>query len=175
MLAVLFAVLALQQAAGSIAWETPTAPSDPAEEAAAPMAAERAPAAPALPAWALADPFAWERAQCSPMIRKDASLESCQVRVRSDLAAALGDQLPDRLSPDKIEGCRQVSNGAGGYVVTCAPVERTLNAGPAAPAAEVCEERPVRNANGAVTFNRECRPATGQTGKDGLSFRLGRD
>jgi hypothetical protein len=109
------------------------------------------------------------------MIRKDASLEACQMRVRSDLAAALGDRLPERLSPDKIEGCRQVANRAGRYVLTCAPVERTMNGGPAAPAAEACDDRPVRNANGAVTFNRECRPANGAPGAGGLKLQLNRD
>lgn len=168
MLVTVFAALMLQQAAGTIVWDTPAAPPPAVTEAATPPVST-------LPDWARADPYAWERAQCSPMIRKDASMEACQVRVRTELASALGDQLPARLSPDRIEGCRQVSNGAGGYVLTCAPVERTLNAGPAAPAAEICDERPVRNANGAVTFNRECRPATGAPADRGLKLRLSGD
>ncbi|MES2835498.1 MAG: hypothetical protein V4707_12410 [Pseudomonadota bacterium] len=68
-------------AAGTIAW------SEPAPVVEAPAVAPPPP----LPAWALADPFGWERAQCSPMIRKDATLEACQARVRTDLAANLGD------------------------------------------------------------------------------------
>lgn len=168
MLTALLSALVLQQAAGTIAW-------DPrAVEAAAEAPAPLAPAVSTLPDWARADPYAWERSQCSPMIRKDASMELCQVRVRTELAAALGERLPARLSPDGIEGCRQVSNGSGGYQLTCAPVERTLNSTPA-PVAEVCEERPIRNANGAVTFGRECKPATGASSKQGLTFRLNGD
>ena len=168
MLVALLSILMLQQSAGTIAWDSPPPPREAVTEAPA------APAASTLPDWARADPYAWERSQCSPMIRKDASMEVCQVRVRTELAAALGDRLPARLSPDGIEGCRQVSNGAGGYELTCAPVERTLNSAPA-PAAEVCEERPIRNANGAVTFGRECKPATGAPAQKGLTFRLNGD
>jgi hypothetical protein len=168
MLTAALAALLIQQAAGAIAWETPSSPS--VSEG---PAATAGPASP-LPDWARADPYAWERSQCSPMIRKDASLELCQVRVRSELAAALGDRLPAGLSPEAIEGCRQVSNGVGGYQTTCAPVERTLNVTPA-PVAEVCEERPTRNANGAVTFERQCQPASGAASRDGLVLRLNRD
>lgn len=168
MLIAALAALVLQQAAGAIAWDTPTSPS--ASEARASAASPTS----TLPDWARADPYAWERSQCSPMIRKEASLELCQVRVRSELAAAMGDRLPAGLSPEAIAGCRQVSNGAGGYQTTCAPVERTLNATPA-PVAEVCDERPVRNANGAVTFERQCQPASGAASKDGLVLRLNRD
>lgn len=164
MLIAVFAALALQQSAGTIAWETPAPAAEPVVESAAPASD--------LPDWARADPFAWERSQCSPLIRKEASMELCQVRVRAELAAALGDKLPSGLSPDGIAGCRQVSNGAGGYALTCAPVERTMSAAPT-PVAEVCEERPTRSANGAVSFERQCRPATGTTAKDGVGFRLG--
>ena len=168
MLTALLSALVLQQPAGTIAWDPRAV--EAATEAPAPVT----PAASTLPDWARADPYAWERSQCSPMIRKDASMEVCQVRVRTELAAALGERLPARLSPDGIEGCRQVSNGSGGYQLTCAPVERTLNSTPA-PVAEVCEERPIRNANGAVTFGRECKPATGASSKQGLTFRLNGD
>ena len=171
MLIAALAALTLQQAAGNIVWDTPSS---------APVASEApvisaSPASP-LPDWARADPYPWERAQCSPIIRKDASLELCQVRVRTELAAAIGDRLPAGLSPNAIEGCRQVSNGVGGYQTTCAPVERTMNS-PSAPmpAAEICEDRPVRNSNGAVTFGRECRPASAVPKQDGLVFSLNRD
>lgn len=164
LVAVLLAVM-LQHSAGTIAWETPST---------APEAVVEPPAISTLPDWARADPFAWERSQCSPMIRKDASMEICQVRVRTELATALGDQLPKGLSPTGIEGCRQVSNGAGGYETTCAPVPRTMTGAPT-PSTEVCEERPTRTANGGVTFGRECRPATGAPANDGLKLRLGGD
>lgn len=174
MLIAALAILVLQQSAGSIAWETPVA-ADPVAsagvDAALPTAALPAPV---LPDWAKADPFAWERSQCSPMIRKEASMEVCQVRVRIELAAALGSRLPSGLSPEGIQGCRQVSNGSGGYDLTCAPVQRTLASAPA-PVAEVCEERPTATARGAVSFQRECHPATGTASKDGLKFRLGGD
>ena len=167
MLIAALAALLLQQSAGTIAWDTPVAadPEAPAQ-AAQPVST--------LPDWARADPYGWERSQCSPMIRKDASIEACQVRVRTDLAAALGDRLPGGLAPDGIEGCRQLSDGKGGYETTCAPVQRTL-ATTAAPVAEICEERPTRTASGVVAFGRECRPATGATTTEGLSFRLGGD
>jgi hypothetical protein len=169
MLIAVFAALTLQQAAGTIAWETPSAAPEP-------EATEAATASlPALPDWAVADPYAWERSQCSPMIRKDSSMEACQVRVRTDLAAVLGDRLPAGLAPTGVEGCRQVSNGTGGYSLSCAPTQRTLTGQTRPPAAEVCEERPTRSANGVVSFGRECRPATGASDEDGLTLRLGDD
>ncbi len=168
----LVAALTLQQAAGMISWNPPPPP-DPDAPAAAEAPAPSV-AAPNLPDWALADPFAWERSQCSPMIRKDASMELCQARVRTDLAAALGDKLPAGLQPSGVEGCRQVSNGAGGYELTCAPVRREMTAS-AAPVAEVCEERPSATSGGGVSFERRCAPAAGPAAKDGLTFRVGGD
>lgn len=168
MLTALIAALTLQQAAGMISWNPPIEP-----DVNAPVVAPAAPAA-VLPDWALADPFAWERSQCSSMIRKDEGLEMCQARVRTDLAAALGDRLPAALAPSGIEGCRQVTNPAGGYVLTCAPVRREMSAG-VAPVAEVCEERPTATGNGAVSFERRCTPATGTATRDGLTFKLGGD
>jgi hypothetical protein len=170
-LASLVAALTLQQAAGMISWNPPPAPDPDASAEAA------APAVPAttIPDWGLADPFSWERSQCSPMIRKDASMELCQARVRTDLAAALGDKLPAALQPSGVEGCRQVSNGAGGYELTCAPVRREMSSN-AAPVAEVCEERPSATGGGGVNFERRCTPATGPApGRDGLTFKLGGD
>jgi hypothetical protein len=120
----LVAALMLQQAAGMISWNPPPAP-DPNAPVEAAVSAPAVPAA-TIPEWGLADPFAWERSQCSPIIRKDSSMELCQARVRTDLAAALGDKLPAGLQPSGVEGCRQVSNGAGGYELTCAPVRREL-------------------------------------------------
>ncbi|CAN5390124.1 hypothetical protein BH10PSE1_BH10PSE1_15640 [soil metagenome] len=171
MLIATLAALVIQQSAGTIAWETPPIEPEAATETSASITATPVST---LPDWAKADPFAWERSQCSPVIRKDASMEACQVRVRTELAAELGDRLPAGLAPDGIEGCRQVSNGAGGYELTCAPVQRSLSS-PPTPVAEVCEERPTRTADGGVSFERECRPATGPQAKDGVSFRLGGD
>jgi hypothetical protein len=158
-----------QQAAGTIVWETPSAAAPAAEAEETPP-----PATSSLPDWALADPFAWERSQCSPMIRKDASMADCQVRVRSELAAALGDSLPTGLAPDGIEDCRQVSDGVGGYALTCAPAQRTSTSA-AAPVAEVCEERPTRVPGGGVSFERQCRPATAPQTRNGVTFKLGGD
>lgn len=169
MLVAVIAAIALQQAAGSIAWDSPVLPAETAPEAPA-----ASPPAAALPDWARADPFAWERAQCSPMVRKEDTMEACQVRVRSELALALGDRLPPALAPSGVEACRQVANEAGGFELTCAPVQRSLNATPA-PVAEICEDRPVRNANGAVTFGRECRPASGPADRSGVGFTIKRD
>jgi hypothetical protein len=167
----LVAALMLQQAAGMISWNPPPAP-DPNAPVEAAVSAPAVPAA-TIPEWGLADPFAWERSQCSPIIRKDSSMELCQARVRTDLAAALGDKLPAGLQPSGVEGCRQVSNGAGGYELTCAPVRRELTSS-AAPAAEVCEERPSATGSGGVNFERRCAPATGPApAKDGLTFKLG--
>jgi hypothetical protein len=174
MLTAVFAALMLQQAAGMISWNPPPAPDPEAPvEAAAPLPAP-AVAVGAIPEWGLADPFGWERSQCSPMIRKDASMELCQARVRTDLAAALGDKLPAALQPSGVEGCRQVSNGAGGYELTCAPPRREMAAS-TAPVAEVCEERPRATGGGGVNFERRCAPATGSTTRDGLTFKLGGD
>lgn len=168
MLTAVVAALMLQQAAGMISWGPPIEP-DPN----APVAAPAAPAV-VLPDWALADPFAWERSQCSPIIRKDVSMEMCQARVRTDLAATLGDRLPAALAPSGIEGCRQVTNPAGGYVLTCAPVRREMSAS-TAPVAEICEQRPTATGGGGVSFERRCTPATGPVAKDGLTFRRGGD
>ena len=166
MLTAVVAAIMLQQAAGMISWNPPIEP-----DANTPVAAPAASAV-VLPDWALADPFAWERSQCSPIIRKDASMEMCQARVRTDLAAALGDKLPPALAPSGIEGCRQVTNPAGGYVLTCAPVQREMS-GSTAPVAEVCEERPTATAGGAVSFERRCTSSARPAAQDGLSFRLG--
>jgi hypothetical protein len=176
MLTAVVAALMLQQAAGMISWNPPPAADAemPAEGPPPAEAPPAAPAAPEIPGWALADPYAWERSQCSPMIRKEASMELCQARVRTQLAAVLGDRLPPGLQPSGVEGCRQVSNGAGGYELTCAPPQRQMASSAGAPAAEVCEERPTATGSGGVNFERRCTPATGPApAKDGLTFKLG--
>lgn len=171
MLTAVLAALLLQQATPvrPIVWETPVAP-EPAVEAEAPTALS---AAPTLPAWALADPFAWERSQCSPLIRREPTMEICQARVRADLAASLGADLPPGLAPSALpEACVPVETGSGAYAVTCKPPERA-GAAPPAPREQVCESRPQRLPNGGMSFASNCRPASGESSKDGLSFRLG--
>lgn len=164
MTAALFIALMLQQAApAGVVWSD--APPPPTK-----MQAEVA--APALPDWALADPYAWERAQCSPLVRKDASMEACQTRVRADLAANLGDQLPAELRPSAaLENCAPGA-AADAYAVQCAP--RPITGGAPPPMREqVCDPRPQRQPGGGLAFNSECRPAAGDRREpDGLRIRL---
>ena len=88
MFVALAAAVLLQQAApGQVVWQTPV----PAE----PAAAEAPAAIPTIPDWARADPYGYERSECSPLVRKaEESMEACQARVRTALAANLGDDLP---------------------------------------------------------------------------------
>lgn len=146
-------------AAGSIAW------SEPAPAVEAPVAA----AAPPLPAWALADPFAWERAQCSPMIRKDTTLEACQARVRTDLAANLGDALPAALRPPAVQECRRTEDG---YAVNCGAPARPGRSEPVLREQD-CSTRMVRQREGGAAFTSDCRPVAGEERQDGLRIRLG--
>lgn len=164
-----FLFLSGQAAAGTIVWQPPAEPS-PAIEAEAPPEPATAEPVPALPAYAVEDPFAYERAQCHPAIRGAEPMDQCQMRVRLQLKAALGDRLPTALRPEAISSCRQVSNGAGGYELTCSPEERAMAARDA-PAPEVCEERPRAVPGGGVTFERTCRPANAPASQ-GLSFKL---
>lgn len=167
-----FLFLSGQAAAGTIVWQPPAepVPADAAVEAAA-GATPPAPApAPALPDWAMNDPYAWERSQCHPVLRGREAMDQCQMRVRLQLKAALGERLPSGLRPEGVSSCRQVSNGSGGYDLTCAPEQRTV-ASREAPAPEVCEERPRAVPGGGVTFERTCRPANAPA-QDGLSFKL---
>lgn len=147
-------------AAGTIAWSEP-----------APVVAEApaAPAPPTLPAWALADPFAWERAQCSPLIRKDATLEACQARVRTDLAANLGDALPAALRPAAVQECRRTEDG---YAVDCGAPERPGRSEPVLREQD-CGTRMVRQREGGAAFTSDCRPVAGEERDEGLRIRLG--
>lgn len=147
-------------AAGTITWNQP-----------APVVAAAPPATPppTLPAWALADPFGWERAQCSPMIRKDATLEACQARVRTDLAANLGDALPAALRPAAVQECRRTEDG---YAVDCGAPERPGQSAPVLREQD-CGTRMVRQREGGAAFTSDCRPVGGQQGRDGLRIRLG--
>lgn len=166
----LAALLALSQVAAgnSIVWQAPLEPQAAAQ--ATPGTAALAPGTAALPAWAVEDPYAWERSQCHPVMRGAEAMDHCQVRVRSQLKAALGGRLPGGLQPEAISTCRQASDGAGGYRLTCTPEQRTITLR-SAPAPEICEERPRALPGGGVTFERICRPDNAP-GRDGLSVPL---
>ncbi|CAL1692546.1 hypothetical protein MMB232_02720 [Brevundimonas subvibrioides] len=160
MLTALMMATMLQQAAP--VWDTPRAEPAAVAEMAAPP--------PDLPAWALADPFGWERSQCSPLLRKDASMEACQARVRRDLSAALGDRLPAGLQPPgEPVPCLATPDDTGAYPVQCGlPERRTAQA--VTPRIAECRSRPTRQ-GGSVAFVTECEPEAGET--RGLTFRLG--
>lgn len=167
MFSAVFAALILQQAppAGAVVWEEPGAPE------VAVIATEPA-QTPQLPEWALADPFAWERSQCSPLVRRDATLQACQTRVRSDLAANLGDALPPALKPVPLAGGCSPTSGDTGYAVECGPRQRPDR--PVATSSErICETRPQRQGSGAVAWTEVCRPASGQEPEEeGLRIKL---
>ena len=159
MLTVLMMATLLQQAMP--AWETPNAEPAGVAPTAAPIAD--------LPDWALADPFAWERSQCSPLLRKDASLEICQARVRGELSAALGDRLPAGLMPPgEPVPCLVTPDDTGAYPVQCGLPERRT-AQTVTPRIAACRSRPTRQ-GGSVAFVTECEQETAETA--GLTFRL---
>jgi len=156
------ALALMQQAAPAVVWDQP-APT--AETASAPLP----PTTASLPDWALADPYAYERAHCSPMVRGAAPLETCQAEARAQLAAALGDDLPDALKPvGAPDDCRMAREAGGGsaYAQQCGPQQRSGSA-LTQPAEQDCRPRPARGGG----FTSECRPASGQEG-EGLKLRL---
>ncbi|MBB5746622.1 hypothetical protein GGR13_002226 [Brevundimonas variabilis] len=117
MLVVALVAFVLQQTSGGVVWDPQP---DLRPDAEPPRAA-----APTLPDWAIADPFAWERSQCSSLVRGAVSLGACQARVRTELAANLGDALPPALKPTGLEGeCLPTDNAATGFAVSCAPQRR---------------------------------------------------
>lgn len=143
-----------------IAWDAPA-------PAAAEVAAPR-PEGASVPQWALTDPFGYERARCNPMVRGDTPLDVCQSQVRSALAAALGDDLPDALRPRGMAGdCQMVEAVAGGsdYALQCGDRSRNAVAS-TAPQEMDCRPRPERGG-----FTSECRPANSLESK-GLKLRL---
>ena len=170
MIAVVFAII-LQQAApnasapGQVQWTTPIAP--PVQAPAAPR--------PALPEAARADPYGYERAECSPYVRPSSeTLEACQFRIRSALAADLGAGLPDGLKPaaDR-EQCRPDPQ-TGGFALNCNSA-RSVPAGPDLTERR-CETRPTRLPQGGVAYTENCtstRP--GEEESQGLRIRLGGD
>lgn len=167
MIAAAFATLFLmQQPASTIVWETP-AP-EPAADAPAPTPQHN------VPDWGVADPFGYERARCNPVIRGDKPLDVCQAEVRSQLALALGDKLPDSLRPvGMTDSCQMRRNEADGssYAVLCATPSRPA-AISSVPQETDCRSRPDRNGGG---FTSECRPLNAPEDK-GATLRLwGRD
>lgn len=167
MFVALAAAVLLQQAApGQVVWQTPV----PAE----PAAAEAPAAIPTIPDWARADPYGYERSECSPLVRKaEESMEACQARVRTALAANLGDDLPVGLSRiNAAERCRQEAAGDR-YALQCGTPGRS---GPATSrlVEQTCETRPRAQPQGGVTWTEECRPADGSApAEEGLRLRLG--
>lgn len=171
MIAVVFAIL-LQQAApnasapGQVQWTTPIAP--PVQAPAAPR--------PVLPEGARTDPYGYERAECSPYLRAASeTLEACQFRIRTELAAGLGQALPDGLKPSaEPERCLPDPQ-TGGFALNC-NAGRTVPAGPQLNDRR-CETRPTASAQGGVIYTETCtsgRP--GEPERDsGLRFRLGGD
>ena len=161
MLMALIAALFLQQA---VVWETPAPPPEPPSPAVATID---------LPDWAVRDPFAWERAQCSPLVMKDASVEACQRRVRTDLQLALGNDLPAGLVPPAEPApCTPRAAAGGGYAVQCGAPERQVAARTATPQEEICETRPTRQGGG-VAFTQQCGPSNARDERGGLTFHLG--
>ncbi len=157
--AILAAWLMAQSAPGAVVWETQPAP-------VVSVAPDRA--APDLPDWARADPFAWERSQCSPLIRGAEPMDTCQSRVRNDLYAALGDDLPAGLRPStELTDCSPQPDG--NYAMVCNAPRREPVIRPAPE--QDCRTRPQRQGQG-VAWTQDCRPLS-QSDSDGLKFRLG--
>lgn len=66
----------------------------------APVVAVQEPGVQDLPDWARLNPYGYERLQCSPLARPEGErLQTCQNRIRQQLAEALGDALPAGLIP----------------------------------------------------------------------------
>jgi hypothetical protein len=153
------ALLLVPQAAPAVVWET------------SPPAVAEAPALSVthtVPAWGLADPFGYERARCSPQLRGERSLEVCQAEVRSQLALALGPDLPDALRPAGMAGDCQMTQAAergSPYGLQCGPQSRAPTDAPL-PKEVDCRPRPVEGG-----FSSECRPV-GATDDKGLKLRL---
>ncbi|HYD27970.1 hypothetical protein [Brevundimonas sp.] len=168
MLAVIAAVALQQAASGQVVWQTPTPPE--------PAVAEIPAFVPPIPEWARTDPYGYERSECSPLVRAASeTLEGCQARVRSALAANLGAALPAGLAPaSAADNCRQEAAGDR-YALQCGAPSRSGAAG-ARLVERTCETRPRVQPEGGVVWTEECRPADGsKPPEEGLTFRLGGD
>lgn len=151
MLTALLVAFALQQSPGSISWQVDTPPM-PSQEMVSTAGGPR------LPAWALADPFAWERSQCSALLRGEVSLDACQIRIRSDLRAALGADLPVALSPRSL---RPTLSSPRNDRPLPEPVER------------VCQTRTSQLIGGKMVYSDDCTVPSALNGV-GTAYRLSR-
>lgn len=166
MLAVVFAVLLQQATPGQVVWTTPITP--PAEARAVPPTT--------LPEAARADPYGYERAECSPYARASSeTLEACQFRIRTALAAGLGDAMPTGLRSAADSARCRPEPGADGFAMDCGNT-RTVPTGPQLTDRQ-CETRPRALPQGGVAYTETC--ASGRPGEqerdDGLKIRLGDD
>lgn len=130
-----------------------------------------------LPQWAKDDPYAWERARCHPQVRGDTPLETCQLSVRRQLAAELGDSLPAALRPtSELENCARAQADAG-YAVQCDQPREVR--GPSTPQLADrgrCETRPRARPDGGVVWEEVCEQSGGRDNDSGLRVNLsGRD
>lgn len=158
--AALFLLLTMQQPAPTVVWEAP------APEAETPAAS--APVQHSVPDWGVADPFGYERARCSPLVRGEKTVETCQAEVRTQLALALGDRLPDGLRPAGMaDDCEmaQAQSGGSAYVLQCGARSRPATAS-SLPQEMECRSRPEGGG-----FTSECRPVNAPASK-GLSLKL---
>lgn len=128
---------------------------------------------PALPQWARDDPFAWERARCHPQIRGNTPLESCQFRVRQQLALELGDQLPEALRPtSELQACAYAQAEAG-FAVQCDQPREVR--GPSTPQLREqarCSSRPRARPDGGVIWEEVCDPSSTRDEDNGLRINL---
>lgn len=164
--AAIAAVILQRAAAGQVVWQAPAPPE--------PVAVETPAAVPTIPDWARTDPYGYERSECSPLLRKaEESMEACQARVRTALAANLGDAMPVGLAPaNAADQCRQEAAGDR-YALQCGAPGRS---GPATSrlVERTCETRPRAQEQGGVVWTEECRPADGsEPAEEGLKIRLG--
>jgi len=112
---------------------------------------------PALPQWARDDPFAWERARCHPQIRGDTPLGSCQFRVRQQLVAELGENLPEALRPTTaLEACARAQADAGFAVQCDQPREMRGPSTPQLREPARCSTRPRARPDGGVVWEEVC-------------------
>ena len=158
--ALIAGLLMFQTAPGAVVWETPAQSAPAADAVTAPL--------PDLPDWARSDPFAWERAQCSPLVRGDEAMGACQARVRADLFAVLGDELPEALRPSQ-EPLDCGPQPDGNYALACNAPRRepAIRQAPE----QDCRTRPQRQGQG-VAWTQDCRPLSSGE-QEGLRVRLG--
>lgn len=164
MLAAVFAVMLQQAATGQVVWETPPPP---------PVEADAPADIPVIPDYARSDPYGYERAECSPLVRKaDETMEICQQRVRTALAANLGGALPPGLAPgDASDNCRQEAAGDR-YALQCGAPPRSAKPGPDL-RVRTCTTRPGATTEGGVTYRETCTVDGEEVRDEGLRIRLG--